>query len=396
MIFIVFITISFANFLLTLFFTRILKLSFVSLILSLPLGYLLDVQYRIFSIGHFLITGLFVVVLSKSIFTSININKKVLYSCVSVLFVFFILILTNSRISVGRISLEFVLLAFFILACTFPKSLSFELPSEKNILVILGLSVVGDLALYIAFHYVDFIPTGIKGEYFRRTGFIRYTDIFHLVNFMLASYLFFKSSKIKILPVVFMLIICLISQERVLTVWTIGCLIILPFRLNFLGRLIYLGVAMGLALVAGKFLDNFHSEEFLQRIGELVSFELLFFALQHRFIDPVMQGGYILSIPNILFGAGGGFNFYIPWFEYRGLAVEANSVDNFYITFLVKYGLIIISLICYTLFLIFRPLGVSGYWIPIYLIVQNGLYVPNFLILILSMNLISSFVLREK
>lgn len=392
MIYVVAAVLSFANWVSVLILTRNLKLSVASLILSLPLGYLFDIQYRVFSSVHLLIIGLVITLTFKATFTPILVNKRIAYTCVGIFWIILLFLMTNSKITIEVAISETVLLVFFILAITMPVALSKDSTSEKQVLLILVFSVFCDFCLYLGLYFFEFTQPGIRGEYFQRTGLVRYADIFHLVNFMLASVLFFKSTTTKVLPVLLMIVISTISQERVLLIWSLGCAFGLMGKLNSPQKVIYFCFLSLLAIVIYEHVQNIGDGEFLQRMYELGNLELLTFALHHRFIEPVLQGGYILSASNILFGAGGNFSFYIPWFEYRGLNPEANSVDSFYITFFVKYGLFTMSFICYALVVFFRPLGVGCYWVPVYLAVQNGIYVPTFLILLMSIGFISSLV----
>ena len=124
-----------------------------------------------------------------------------------------------------------------------------------------------------------------------------------------------------------------------------------------------------------------YDSELLGRFLELLKWELLYDSLYERFVQPAILGGYENNLFTFLLGVGAGFEFYIPWFVYRDLNPYQISVDSFFVANFVKYGVLGAGPL---LFLVLNPFFrlscVAFLWVPVYLIVHNGILVDSFIL----------------
>ena len=124
------------------------------------------------------------------------------------------------------------------------------------------------------------------------------------------------------------------------------------------------------------------SDEVMSRLTELFNLPLLIGALEYRFVQPAIVGGYELTIQSFLIGEGIGFEFYVPWFDYRGLDPWHFSVDSLFAFAFFKYGILglIIWVYAVSRVLWFHPLSIANAWIWLYWFVHSGVNVPSFLL----------------
>lgn len=125
----------------------------------------------------------------------------------------------------------------------------------------------------------------------------------------------------------------ILSGMRSLVAATIiGCLIAGRVRI---GRLVLAGM-IGATVVGGFLYVSLQAE--VARVIQATSLSGLIAQLSTRF-GPAMGVIAELEWWQWLIGAGLGTTFDIPWFVYRGLDMQNNSVDSMYLTLFVKFGM---------------------------------------------------------
>lgn len=312
------------------------------------------------------------------------IDLRILFSIGALLMFFALSNIVHVVTSAQLLLLDIFLLLNFALAIILGRFISLAITEKQNLEQIILIAILADVAVYTFTYTFEFSPTGIRGEYFLRTGLLRYHDYLTVTIFAFCSFFFFKSDFKSKKYLCYLIILCALSQDRIFLIWTLFCIIIFCFKLQFRWRIVSLGFFIFLisTIDLTTFLQN--EGESILRILELVNIDLLIASLNLRFMVPIQASGYELSFTNFFLGAGSDYQFYIPWFQYRDLKPWSSSLDSFFITFFIKYGLFGVLLASYILFLALRPLGRSAVWIIFYLIVHNGPFVEGFLLLVLT------------
>ena len=116
--------------------------------------------------------------------------------------------------------------------------------------------------------------------------------------------------------------------------------------------------------------------------------------LETRF-SPAMKDLKNLNTKKIIIGKGIGTTFKIPSFSYRGLDLNLNKIDSFYLTQFIKYGIfgLILTLILFKIFIsknIFNnrlKLSIISFYLII-MLVNSVLYQPGTIVHLTLLNLI--------
>ena len=116
--------------------------------------------------------------------------------------------------------------------------------------------------------------------------------------------------------------------------------------------------------------------------------------LETRF-SPAMEDLKNLNTKKIIIGKGIGTTFKIPSFSYRGLDLNLNKIDSFYLTQFIKYGIfgLILTLILFKIFIsknIFNnrlKLSIISFYLII-MLVNSVLYQPGTIVHLTLLNLI--------
>ena len=257
--------------------------------------------------------------------------------------------------------------------------------------IVLG-CVMADVIFYLAAHLGLLSIGGISGEFFARSGLVRYADLMTITLFGLANYFVFASESTS--KALFWLTICgIIAVLSLNRIFAIGFLIALSWWLGMAVRnwtrlplASYLASAspVVLLIIAGVLFTRSQPEatEIVSRITELFDISLLISALSYRFVEPALVGGYELTPFSFFFGDGMGLRFYVPWFEYRGLDPWHFSVDSLFAFAFFKYGIVGVTVLCLSIIRLTwnKPWDLSNAWIWLYLLVHSGVNVPAFLL----------------
>lgn len=141
----------------------------------------------------------------------------------------------------------------------------------------------------------------------------------------------------------------ILSGARTLVVATVvGAAFAAGIRLY---KLALVGAVAG--IIAGGFaLVSIKAE--VGRVTQAVSVDGIIAQLSNRF-GPAIDVARTMTTSQWITGAGMGTTFEIPWFAYRGLDVNHNSIDSMYLTMVIKFGLF--SLMYFVLFV--RSLGIQ-------------------------------------
>lgn len=264
--------------------------------------------------------------------------------------------------------------------------------TERSVAGIVLVCVLADMFFYAVAQVGLLQIGGISGEFFARTGIVRYMDLMTISLFGLANYFMFASEKSS--RALFWLLVCgVIAALSLNRIFAIGFLIALSWWLSMAVRnrtgIRALGYVSGIApavvlIVAGVLYARSQPEagELVSRVTELFDVSLLTGALHYRFVEPALTGGYELTLFSFFFGDGMGLRFYVPWFEYRGLDPWHFSVDSLFAFAFFKYGVVGVALFCWSIFRLIwnRPWDLSNAWIWLYLLVHSGVNVPSFLL----------------
>ena len=180
-----------------------------------------------------------------------------------------------------------------------------------------------------------------------------------------------------------------ITQDRTFAVFGLATLL---FYSTVGLKLILMILGLCLGMVLFKILDGKLTPETADRLVSLTNIDLLLNEFFGRFIEPVIKGGYETNSTNLLFGEGMGFKFYTPWHEYRELEVYHNSIDSFFVTFFVKYGIFGLILFSSMIHVALRSFPKVIYvWVVLYLCAHNGLYLPQFLLMLVFLSLLYDY-----
>jgi len=264
----------------------------------------------------------------------------------------------------------------------------------EMIALFIALCIGIDLVFYTAAHTGFLSVGGISGEYFSRTGLVRYSDLLTLSLFGVSNYFVFSSQRPA--TAFFWLVVCgLIVALSLNRIFAFGFLIAFSWWLGSIAHrwtgsrvVSYMTGVLPTVILIGSGIAFARSQpeegEVISRITELFSVDLLISALKYRFVEPALAGGYELTPLTFLVGEGFGLRFFIPWFEYRGLDPWHFSVDSLVAFAFFKYGVIGLSILCYSISELMwnRSWHVSNIWIWSYLLVHSGINVPGFLLLL--------------
>lgn len=148
-----------------------------------------------------------------------------------------------------------------------------------------------------------------------------------------------------ILPVIY-------SGYRTLLI-ILAAVIIFQYRNNLL-RLLKFGIPLSLVLVFSVYF-------FQSRFLTLLDFSSLTAYFAQR-VSPYFIEFSTASERQFILGKGIGLKYFIPWFEYRTIHVDAYNyyLDNFYLTWLGKIGIMIIPLL-YFIYKYVKQLAPSDY-----------------------------------
>lgn len=237
---------------------------------------------------------------------------------------------------------------------------------------------------------------GISGEFFLRTGLLRYSDLLTISIFGIANYFVFYNKERPLRSLYWLLICAAVVVLSLNRIFALGFLIALSWWVYVAMRNVtkspaaaFLAAATPvIALAAAGFAfvqSNEETGEVISRVTELFDISLLIGALKYRFVEPAILGGYELTTFTFLFGEGIGFKFFVPWFSYRGLDPWHFSVDSLFAFAFFKYGAVGLIIWVYAIsrFFWFRAWTLANAWVWLYLLAHSGVNVPSFLLLLI-------------
>jgi len=274
-----------------------------------------------------------------------------------------------------------------------------SLVSKNRLILIVAAAISIDAFTWAILIFApEYMPEGIRKEFFIRNNVYRYFDVSILFIQSIIIYCFWafkKDELIKFTLLIAYSIMVLLTQDRVFMLFGGVAFFIYSGKLVKVFLLIFLIISIS---TVGVLFDDSNTTEAAGRFYSLLNYSLIFDELYSRFILPAKAAGYELSLGGLIFGEGIDFRFYVPWYKYRGLDPYHNSVDSFFVTFFVKHG--VLGLVVY--FAVIHQ-GIKKYpvilyvWILSYLSMHNGLYVNSFLImLVLSSSLYGRKIFIEK
>lgn len=261
----------------------------------------------------------------------------------------------------------FTVVFFFIVALTFwvSKANKIELEFVKKLIHV---AVISDLVIYIIMFALNISPLGIRGVFFETTGILRYSDVFTYTIYFVSLFLFLREEKLHWL--VYMNLVSVLALDRVFLV--VSIFVTFYFLLKNVKLITLLFFCTPLFLIdSNSILTSLRFDE--------LSLSHIFNDIFGRSLEPALMGGYQITVKTLFLGEGPGFLFYIPWFEYRGLASGSVSVDSLFISNFVKYG--VIYLLFILIFLKQALPGLIFYSVNLlYLYFHNGLYNDSYLL----------------
>lgn len=288
--------------------------------------------------------------------------------------------------------IAFVLL-LLIISSVLSQSSTRHRVKESHLLAIIIGCILFDLLYYAATFFGALSAGGISGEFYLRTGLLRYSDLLTISLFGVANYFVYMNRSNPARSFVWLTVCAAISALSMNRVFALGFLLAFSWWLftvvkskTKLPIVPVLGALAPLFVLAvvGMSVANSSAEtgEAVERIREIFDMSLLLNALSYRFVEPAFVGGYEYSLYSVLFGAGIGFKFYVPWFEYRGLDPWHFSVDSLFAFAFFKYGIVglMIWILAMIRLLWQRPWNIANAWIWLYLLVHSGVNVPGFLL----------------
>ena len=349
------------------------------LLLLLPIGAVSPLSGKIQGISFeevaFLFTAIFV--LSSGEYKP----KNLLVTLVMLLTIVtqFVMSHLSSPVNLSNLKAS-ILLSIFLLAYNNKNLNGGGIITEEIKLLFAVIAIIAFAILNLGYLQVE----GIRQSLYERSGLYRFSM---LAFFFWQAYVIavlFKSRRPRAMVYLLGATISIISQDRVFLVFFIVAILFkIPSRKEFFKSL-FIGILLVLAAI---YMLPMFSDELKDRLYGVLDINIIYSEMYGRFIAPLR--GVELTAAGVLFGFGADYEFYIPWFEYRGLNAYHFSVDSFFVTFFIKHGLI---LTLFILTLLLRPLLVLGKgfiaWLVIYLVFHNGLYVPSFLFSMLAINVI--------
>lgn len=368
---------------------------FLILVSILPLSYFFEVQFsiltflKIYVVIHFFLC-LWLFICRK---VELKFSVNIVFSLSCFLLIYFLSPYYHQTASTAAFLRDIVPVLFLVILLLSGEIIARESKvSVRFIKKLVLLAILIDFIMYLSVHKFNIIPSGIRGEFYLRTGVVRYSDIFTLAAFALSSIFYFESKHNKLIWLSSILAISVMSLDRVFLLWSIIVLshYFITHR-NVLVNTLFYVVSVAIALASVQFVVNLTAEnELVGRFAEMLSFDLLINALYERFGEPAVAGGYTLDWKTFLVGEGAGFKFYIPWFIYRELDPYQISVDSFFVANYVKYGVLGLLSLCLLIITPLFKVSVKAFlWLPIYLVVHNGILVDSFLLIISTTLLIS-------
>ena len=265
---------------------------------------------------------------------------------------------------------------------------------KYNLNFVIAVIIIGDILTYaFLMSFPEFMPEGIRKESFIRSGFYRYTD--SMVVFVQALILinFYKNQHRPLqlnIGFLFFLLVSLLTQDRAFILFGMSYYLYISLkRLNLLS--LFFVIPILFTLIA--YMSFYLASENTLRFSGLLNFEMISEEVFARVILPAVNGGYDFTAKTLLIGAGLDFKFFIPWFEYRGLNIYHSSLDSFYTTFFIKHGIFGLSLFVVSFFLIVREQAkVFILFIFTYLLVHNGPYISDFLLMLFYISFVGKRV----
>lgn len=269
-----------------------------------------------------------------------------------------------------------LVLALFALGSFHP--LTAILDNKRALIFLVGV----DLAFWVFTYMSGSSVSGILGEQIARGEAVEYQDIFSSVLFLAALDHFFREQRgFDYSALIIALVVTVITGSRIYEAALVISLTIKVFlllKIKISGG--WINLMSALAAVIFVLLAAVGCDDLRFAIHPI---ESVCTDLAGRWFEPVTKGANPSGIVDWVFGVGADAQFYIRWFEYRGLDVMAPSIDNALIYTSVKQG--VLYTLGLMLFLLWHTMGtrVSRWWVPFLLITHNVFLSPNFIPLLL-------------
>jgi hypothetical protein len=252
------------------------------------------------------------------------------------------------------------------------------LDNKRALIFLVGV----DLAFWVFTYMSGSSASGILGEQIARGEAVEYQDIFSSVLFLAALDHFFREKiEVNYSALTLALVVTVITGSRIYEaalVISIIIKIVLLLKIKISGgriNLVSALTAVMFVLLAAVGCDDLRFA--------IHPIESVCTDLAGRWFEPVAQGANPSGIVDWIFGVGADAQFYIPWFEYRGLEVMASSIDSALIYTSVKQG--VLYTLVLMLLVLWHTMGtrVSRWWLPFLFITHNVFLSPNFILLLL-------------
>lgn len=260
------------------------------------------------------------------------------------------------------------------------KPLLFEVLKNRATLTVV---VLVDLLLYFAFSQSWLTGVGVLKEQTAR-GIFEYQDVFTpLIVMICVDSLLQKDRGPDLIYALALIITVFISGSRLFQLVLFITFLWLLIERTALSRFIAVHVLSIVGvIVAGIYLlvpwicDFTYSLS--PSVGDVCS------DLRMRIIDPGLSGQYRFDLWSLAFGFGPDMDFYIPWFEYRGLEPYSSSLDSTFSYLLFKFGLPAAALFAVLFFRLSVTKRPYRWWLPIFLLLHNSLMAPGAAVLLMQ------------
>ena len=270
-----------------------------------------------------------------------------------------------------------------------------EILNIKNLIyVLIGVfifKIFFFLSIFLGFAFNDVYYQENIYRYFDATTFISCLFIiFHLFN---RDKILQYSSKFSLYFLISLsIIIVLISNLRILF-FALLLIYFIVSNINFFKKIVASIIFLTLFIASSHLMQS-------DRVLTSNSKEIVAVQLASRF-GPALVKINEMSTYNYITGLGLGTYFEIPWFEYRGLDTQLNTIDSTYLTLFVKYG--VFSFLIIILFFRLLLFNTSIAWLKksyvlFYLIVfltMSSLYQSGTVFHFLFLNLLSISISNE-